>query len=677
MTQAVVPRATTCPSTLPSIPAAVLLVHVGREREGEAPLAGRAHDRRGEDVGRDLVQGGREPEHLVRIELAEGLDVGDLRRPRREGAGLVEQEHGAPGEGLEGPAALHDDPALRGPGDPRHDGDGDREDHRTGRRDHEHRERPHRIAGEPPRRARDRQGRGDEPQRVPVGEPHERRLLRLRLLHEADDARVRALGGGRAGPQVEGGTRVHRAAADLVPSLAHDRHGLARQGRLVQDARLRGEDPVHRHDLPGLHEQQVPGRHVLHRHVVEPAVPVPMGEARRALEERGELALGPTLREVLEGPAARQHQGQHRPRLVLAEGEGPDHREERDQVDARPTPAELLHRGPEQREHPRHRGRAERHVGGVVVAADPQRPAHRDPERRDREVQGVPVQRPRPRPRHRLAPTRPPTEVPRAGHPSGSTPRRYHARRPPPLVPWARHGARRPVQRHAPQVLRPPPPDRGPDRAVRRRRQPRVLPGHRGREALRGLPLRPPRPDPGRARPEARDAPDRPPGRRDPGGLDRGGRRADRGRLLGPAGRRAGPPGPLGRGPQPVRGAAPAARPGGAPGRRRRRPSPHARLPGLRGGAGAPGRGRAPRSPAVPHDHRDRWRRPARGGHLVRPSPPGRRGPAARGGPGPPMRRHDPGPRHGRPGLPHARRDPAVPGLRCAAARSASASTPR
>ena len=43
----------------------------------------------------------------------------------------------------------------------------------------------------------DRQGHGQERQGPAVGEPHERRLLRLRRLDQADDAGVGAVGRGR------------------------------------------------------------------------------------------------------------------------------------------------------------------------------------------------------------------------------------------------------------------------------------------------------------------------------------------------------------------------------------------------------------------------------------------------------------------------------------------------
>ena len=76
--------------------------------------------------------------------------------------------------------------------------------------------------------SRDRQRHGDEDHGVPVGHTHERRLLLLRLLDQANDARVRALGGGRHRAQVHGGPRVHRAGSDLVARPAARTDGIRR-----------------------------------------------------------------------------------------------------------------------------------------------------------------------------------------------------------------------------------------------------------------------------------------------------------------------------------------------------------------------------------------------------------------------------------------------------------------
>ena len=80
----------------------------------------------------------------------EHLDVGDLRDPGGERAGLVEQQHLPVGERLQRPAALHDDPASCGARDARHHRDGHREDQRARRRHHEHRQRAYRIPREEP-----------------------------------------------------------------------------------------------------------------------------------------------------------------------------------------------------------------------------------------------------------------------------------------------------------------------------------------------------------------------------------------------------------------------------------------------------------------------------------------------------------------------------------------------
>src|SRR5581483_6739295 len=89
-------------------PRPVLLVDVARERERELATSGRPHDRGREHVGRDLVERRSQAQQLIGADVAEHLDVGDLRHPRGERSGLVEEQDRAPRDRLERAAPLDD-----------------------------------------------------------------------------------------------------------------------------------------------------------------------------------------------------------------------------------------------------------------------------------------------------------------------------------------------------------------------------------------------------------------------------------------------------------------------------------------------------------------------------------------------------------------------------------------
>ena len=152
-----------------------------RRRSGKAerqPARDRpVDDRAGEDVGRHLVDGGRQPEDLV------GIGVGARSRPRRGAAVpavsvpvLSNRRTLARASVFEGAAALDDDPALGRPRDPGHDRDRRREEQRARRRDDEHRQGPDRVAGDEPGDSGDGEGQRQEQDGVAVGQADERRL---------------------------------------------------------------------------------------------------------------------------------------------------------------------------------------------------------------------------------------------------------------------------------------------------------------------------------------------------------------------------------------------------------------------------------------------------------------------------------------------------------------------
>ncbi len=125
---------------------------------------------------------------------------------------------------------------------------------------------------------------------------------------------------------------------------------------------------VHGDHLPLLDEQPVADPDLLDRDGPQRSVLVAVGGARRASEQRRELAARSVVGERLERAAAREHQGDDRPGQVLAQCERRRHREQRDQVDARPPVQHASDRREQQRNDPDRRGRGPQRLGGPVGA---------------------------------------------------------------------------------------------------------------------------------------------------------------------------------------------------------------------------------------------------------------------------------------------------------------------
>ena len=146
----------------------------------------------------------------------------------------------------------------------------------------------------------------------------ERRLLAFGIPNQPDDAGVGALLGGCGRPQVEPGAGVHRAGSNEIVLRAIDGPRLAGQRRLVEH-RVAQEHAVDRHDLPRLHEQALALTHFIHRAFHELAVLVPRHDPGGPGEQGGQLFVGPTISEGLEGLSGGEHQGDHRSGEVLGD----------------------------------------------------------------------------------------------------------------------------------------------------------------------------------------------------------------------------------------------------------------------------------------------------------------------------------------------------------------------
>ena len=228
---------------------------------------------------------------------------------------------------------------TRGARQPRDDRHRRREQQRTRSRHHQHRDRPHSRPARQPRRARDQQRQRQEPRGVAVGQPHDRRAFRAGLFGQPHDARVRAVLRGRGGAQLESVARVDHTAADRFADGALDLQRFTGQHRFVQHGHRVDDAPVHRHHLARADDQQVVDRHLGQRYHAHLGADASTRESRRVLEQRPQIVRGAALGRRFERTPAGQHHRDQRARQVLADEQGADQRQHRDQIHPGPSAA--------------------------------------------------------------------------------------------------------------------------------------------------------------------------------------------------------------------------------------------------------------------------------------------------------------------------------------------------
>ncbi len=331
-----------------------LLSHTRGHVKREPRLRGGVHERVAEHMGGHSVDRGGEAQQLFRVrslaghELLAGVgghdpvtlaghDLPHLWRADRERAGLVEHHCAGLAERLDRAGALHDHACAGGSRDAADERDRRREDQRAGRRDHHDRQRPHRVAARRPRDPGEQEGRGQEEARVAVGHPHERSPLRLRLLDQAHERRVGALGGRPLGPHLERPARVRGPAQHRHTLRDRNRQRLAAQCAGIDDGLAAEYRPVDRDDLPCADHDDIPRQDLLDGNLFQVTVALALCDLRRALQQRGQLPPRARGGDVLECRAAREHDANDQPRQLFAERQRPEHRDERDRVNAHVT----------------------------------------------------------------------------------------------------------------------------------------------------------------------------------------------------------------------------------------------------------------------------------------------------------------------------------------------------
>ena len=274
---------------------------------------------------RTLLGCGSNGQHLV-----DGLDNPWFAGGER--SCLVEDDHGCATENLERRASLHDDAATGSSCQPRHEGDRRREDQRARcRHDQDGECRDWRVREDPAERC-DPEGDRKEHDRGAIGQARRARTVRLGVLDEPHDPRVRRSCRRTERTDLDRLSGDGRPAADLLVEAAPDGQRLAGQCRLVEYSLAADEGAIHRHDLTGEDQELVAGRDVVGGNIDESTVLPPMCNGRCPPREGRQLAPRTSEGMCVEQLAARQHQRNHEPRRELAEDQRSDHREQRDDV---------------------------------------------------------------------------------------------------------------------------------------------------------------------------------------------------------------------------------------------------------------------------------------------------------------------------------------------------------
>ena len=176
-------------------------------------------------------------------------------------------------------------------------------------------------------------GRQEEPG-VAIGHPHERRALRLRLLDQPHERRVRAVARRPVGADVERGARVCRSAQHGHPLPQRLGQRLAAERARVNDRLAADHGAVDRDDLAGAHQHHVAGLHPLDRDLFEvgrrPAAARPSARVARARSARG--ARG--VEAIASSDAPPENISPiTTPASSWPSASAPDHRDQRDRVD--------------------------------------------------------------------------------------------------------------------------------------------------------------------------------------------------------------------------------------------------------------------------------------------------------------------------------------------------------
>ena len=240
-----------------------------------------------------LLQGSGHGDKAPGVHPGRGAAVRDLGLALREGAGLIQGHNVHAVGGFQGLGGFDQDALFRPFPGAYHDGHRRGQAQGAGAGYHQDRDagadgefRP--GPGQQPGYGR-HQGDGHD-----AGHEHAGHLIRQlgdgglaarRLLHQADHGGQGSILPHLLRPEAQAAAAVDAAGPHLVPGLLVGGHAFPGKGALVHGTAARRHRAVHRDPAPGLHHQDVPGLHLLHRHLYFRPVLVKQGGVRRQIHE--------------------------------------------------------------------------------------------------------------------------------------------------------------------------------------------------------------------------------------------------------------------------------------------------------------------------------------------------------------------------------------------------------
>ena len=229
---------------------------------------------------------------------------------------------------------LDDHSCARRPRESRDERDGRGQDQRARRGHDHHGQRANGVAAQGPGRARHEQRRGKEEPGVAIGHAHERRPVRLGLLHQPHERRIGALDRRPVRSYVERRAGVRGSAQHGHAAADRHRQRLPAERARIDDGLTVDDGAVDRHDLPTAHDDDVAHLHLLDRYLLQAAADAALGDLGSALHQRGQLSACSGRGHILDRRPAREHQADKQPGELFAEQQRADHRYQRDRVDA-------------------------------------------------------------------------------------------------------------------------------------------------------------------------------------------------------------------------------------------------------------------------------------------------------------------------------------------------------
>ena len=239
------PTLTSRPSTVPATPCPACRAEALDLRQRSPRAAGPVGDGARDRVLGAVLDGARQPQHLVGVLAVGGHHVGEGHLAGRHGAGLVEHDGvDAPGR-LEHLGTLDEDAELGAAAGADHEGGRRRQPERARARDDQHGDRGGEGGGRPAplpiQKPRVRDGERDHDRHEdagdPVGEPLHLGLAVLGVLDEPRHLRELGVGSDAGGADDEPSAGVDGGADDGVTDADLDRDRLAGQHRGVDRGR--------------------------------------------------------------------------------------------------------------------------------------------------------------------------------------------------------------------------------------------------------------------------------------------------------------------------------------------------------------------------------------------------------------------------------------------------------